>query len=393
MSDPTMDQIERGLREMTESRSKHTDEPTELWKRALEISRAEERAGLVHPAADRAERPRGRRLLIALNAVGVAAMILLAAGVWTVIRVAPETEKAGMVSDKIASAKAEATEQGLSIFADKSTPEESVETQLESTPDRLLAEADTSKEADLLSEMMSRSGARSREMEPAAKASTPEAASMERQIARDPTAAVDDSNPGISQMMIWPETGLALDGGDASVMAFGTTLENAEIVIEVADATEAFNAVADLPDADLDEFSTVELAQGDGGSADTLVLNFAPGRLDEALGQVRSLGRVVDENRTADSFSNRANQAVNWAAESVAINTVVLDDLLSKDQGLTEHERMHHAFDEEEVAKLGAVRDAFAEITRRLENTRRSINLSQLRVTIRQAPDSDTIEE
>ena len=118
MSDPTMDQIERGLREMTEPRTEsgsgHTGEPTELWKRALEISRAEESAGLVHPVADRAERPRGRRLLLALNAVGVAAMVLLAAGVWTVIRIAPETEKAGMISDEFASAKAGAPERALS---------------------------------------------------------------------------------------------------------------------------------------------------------------------------------------------------------------------------------------------------------------------------------------
>ncbi len=79
MSDPTMDRIERGLREMSEPSRENTGEPTELWKRALEISRAEERAGLVHAGADRAERPRGRRLLYALNAVGVGAMVLLLA--------------------------------------------------------------------------------------------------------------------------------------------------------------------------------------------------------------------------------------------------------------------------------------------------------------------------
>ena len=64
-----MDQIEQGLRAMSEPRNPEgaggAHGSTELWKRALEISRAEERAGLVHPAADREASPRGRRMLIA----------------------------------------------------------------------------------------------------------------------------------------------------------------------------------------------------------------------------------------------------------------------------------------------------------------------------------------
>ncbi len=404
MSDPTMDQIERGLREMTEPRNEfgngHTGEPTDLWKRALEISRAEERAGLVHPGADRAERPRGRRLLIALNAVGVAAMILLAAGVWTVLRVAPETEKAGIASDELASAKAEAPERAFSIFADKAAPEESVAAPSENPTDQLLADADLSKESESLPGLMARSGARFREIEPSAKANAPAAASMDRQIAIDPTAAVDDSHPGNLQMMMGPEAGLTLDGGDASVMAFGPSLENAEIVIEVTDPTEAFNAVAELPDADLDEFGEVVPAADGEDSARTLMLNFAPNRLDEAIERIRGLGRVVEERREPDTLSNRASlainlaaESVNLAAESVAMNARAFDDLLARDAAMTEHDRQHRGLDKDEPARLEAIRDSIESIARRLDEARLSMNLSRIRVTIRRAPDSDTIEE
>jgi len=79
-----MDELERALEAMSEP----TPETTQIWRRALEVARAEERASLVHPKADRdggrddrAGRG-GRRLLIGLNAVGVAAMLALASGVW-----------------------------------------------------------------------------------------------------------------------------------------------------------------------------------------------------------------------------------------------------------------------------------------------------------------------
>lgn len=402
MSDPLMDQIERGLREMTEPRNQagreHAEGSTELWKRALEISRAEERAGLVHPGTERAERPRGRRLLYALNAVGVAAMVILAAGVWTVIRVAPETEKAGVLSDKIASVKSEAPERGISLFADQSMMSE--ESDFQRSDARELAMLD--EKDDALDGLVGRGAMRSRDLgdvaplaragTPSVDASKPAAEPIDRKIALDPTAAVDDSHPGISQMAMGPEAGLTLEGGDASVMAFGTTLERAEIVIEVEDTTAAFNTIAGVTDADLDEFNSVQTddVERTAGS-EILLLNVSPSRMDLALDEIRGLGNVVEERREPDSMLARVNSAVNWAADSIGPNAEALGEVLG--DGLSEHERAHHMLDTEQIEQLGVIHDRIADISRRLEEARRSMNLSQIRVSIRQAPASDTIDE
>src|SRR5690606_28764653 len=80
----------------------------------------EERAGLVHPGADRAERPRGRRMLIALNAVGVAAMVLLAAGVWTIMQKPTPGNTTGIGTESSAEgftpAVSELADSGPSLF-------------------------------------------------------------------------------------------------------------------------------------------------------------------------------------------------------------------------------------------------------------------------------------
>ncbi|HED54103.1 MAG TPA: hypothetical protein ENJ00_07870, partial [Phycisphaerales bacterium] len=77
-SPPPMDDLERALERLSES----PNEPTQLWRRALDVARAEERDSLVHPKSHRDGDRSGRRLLIGLNAIGVAAMLALASGVW-----------------------------------------------------------------------------------------------------------------------------------------------------------------------------------------------------------------------------------------------------------------------------------------------------------------------
>ena len=88
MTDPVMDKIEQDLRAMSDENA----EPTQLWKRALDVSRADERSSLVHPGRDsefESKPARGRRLFLTLNTVGVAAMVALAAGVWTIAASSP----------------------------------------------------------------------------------------------------------------------------------------------------------------------------------------------------------------------------------------------------------------------------------------------------------------
>jgi len=451
MNDPTMDQIERGLREMTEPRSEHSDEPTELWKRALEISRAEERAGLVHPAADREGTPRGRRMLIALNAVGVAAMIVLAAGVWTIMRPAkPGNQSPNHNAASVGPDVSEYAERGMSLFADErddtrlanddafdskafsfAEPGSEVamgEIDLEklSAFDRVdepaqLADLGRAAEAeqDLRSEIVSKASpeslsaqTRSRRID---KESVEAPAELSRQIAAapkdtgmeagrpDPMAAVDDSHPGISQMMMGFEQGLALDGGDASVMTFDPYLLNARIVIEVDDVTAAFNAVSELPLADFEEYSTIDPPEPEEADADeneklearmpdSLVLNMSPARLNQALDEIRGLGQVVEERVELDSPSRRAEAAIDWALVNTSPNFKRLETVIQA-QGLTEHERAHRNLPLNDAEQLEAVREAFGEVVRRLEDTRRSMNLSRISVTIRRAPESDTIKE
>ncbi len=446
MSDPTMDQIEQGLRAMSEPRNPdgagRTDGSTELWKRALEISRAEERAGLVHPAADREASPRGRRMLIALNAVGVAAMVLLAAGVWTFMRpgvpAEPSPNEQAAAAAGIGPDASAYADQGVSLFADQRAGDnsdaipvdalaqaktESDETRIagrqgaaivtedsaEGNSAQLLADLGRAVEAegDALDPVRAQSepaaermGMRSRSIEKPETswreiAAAPEAgADGERLLKPDATVAVDDSHPGISQMTMAPEAGLALEEADASVMAFDPYLVNADIVIEVSDVKSAFNALSEMPRAEFDEFSVVVPDEsGDGAEPlGALVLNMSPARLEQTLGEIRGLGRVVEERRQIDTPARRAGAAIDWALMNTAPGTRALETVIEA-QGLTEHERAHRHLPINEAEQLEAVRDAFNRIVQQLEVTRRSMNLSRINVSIRQAPESDIIEE
>ncbi|MFI4871815.1 MAG: hypothetical protein ACIARQ_08390 [Phycisphaerales bacterium JB061] len=444
MSDPTMDQIEQGLRAMSEPRNPEgaggADGSTELWKRALEISRAEERAGLVHPAADREASPRGRRMLIALNAVGVAAMVLLAAGVWTIMRpgvpAEPSPNEQAAAAAGIGPDVSAYADQGVSLFADQRAGDNS-----DAIPDDALAQAKTESDeariasrqgaaivaedsaqgdaAQLLADLgraveaegdaldpvraqsepaAERMGMRSRSIEKPETSWREIAATPESELADvdavDPTVAVDDSHPGISQMAMAPEAGLALEEADASVMAFDPYLVNADIVIEVSDVKSAFNALSEMPRAEFDEFSVVVPDEsGDGAEPlGALVLNMSPARLEQTLGEIRGLGRVVEERRQIDTPARRAGAAIDWALMNTAPGTRALETVIEA-QGLTEHERAHRHLPINEAEQLEAARDVFTEISRKLEMTRRSMNLSRINISIRQATDSDTIEE
>lgn len=426
MSDPKLNQIEQGLRAMTEPRTesgtKQSDGSTELWKRALEISRAEERAGLVHPGADRAERPRGRRMLIALNAVGVAAMVLLAAGVWTIMQKPTPGNNMGIGTESSAEgfspAASELADSGPSLFESQRQTDQSSESALtdQAFEDQTLAMADESD--DLAFGEMGAALSRSAEMpadaepkqladlEPAADSLARSRASREiaagseagtdgaRLLKSDATVAVDDSHPGISQMRMAPEAGLALEDADASVMAFDPYLVNADIVIEVSDVTAAFNALSELPRAEFDEFSMVvpDEANKDAEPIDELVLNMAPARFNQALGEIRGMGKVVEERREIDTPARRAGAAIDWALVNTAPSAAALQTVIDA-QGLTAHERAHRHLPVDEAEQLEAVRDAFNQIVQQLEVTRRSMNLSRINVSIRQAPESDIIEE
>lgn len=435
-----MEQIEQGLRAMSEPRNtsgpEHADGSTELWKRALEISRAEERAGLVHPAVDRETTPRGRRLLIALNAVGVAAMVVLAVGVWTVVRTKPVTDTPEMASNEVARAPVEDQQFENSFFGDKAVSDDSVEAQFtedalamakerrdaapsytptpyggrqqepvpELTADRLIADAGESLDSEFTRLVEPSSAARSRAAQPTTELEKPTDTPRELAAARDevdmdvafadPTAGVDASHPGLMQMRMAPEEGLEFEAGDASLMAFDPYLVNANIVIEVSDIDAAINALADLPRADLDEFSVIvpDESKDEAEPIDAFVLNMAPARLEQTLGEIRGLGRVVEERRELDTPARRAGSAIDWALVNTSSNFQALESVIEA-QGLTEHERAHRHLPANDAEQLEAVRSAFTEIARRLDVTRRSMNLSQINVIIRQAPEPSAIEE
>ncbi len=425
MSDPKLDQIEQGLRAMTEPRTesgpRQADGSTELWKRALEISRAEERAGLVHPGADRAERSRGRRMLIALNAVGVAAMVLLAAGVWTIMQKPTPGNTTGIGTESSAEgftpAVSELADSGPSLFESQrqaDQPNESAFTD-HAFEDQTLAMADERDDhgfgemgiASRSAKMMDGSEAENlADLEPAADSLARSRASREiaagpdagtdgaRLLKPDATAEVDNSHPGIGQMAFAPEAGLALEDADASVMAFDPYLVNADIVIEVSDVTAAFNALSELPRAEFDEFSMVvpDEINKDAEPIDELVLNMAPARFNQALGEIRGMGRVIEERRQIDTPARRAGAAIDWALVNTAPSAAALQTVIDA-QGLTAHERAHRHLPADEAEQLEAVRDAFNQIVQQLEVTRRSMNLSRINVSIRQAPESDIIEE
>lgn len=379
MNDPKLEHIERELRAMTEP----TRESTELWKRALEISRSEERAGLVHPAADRPMPSHHRRILYALNGVGVAALIALAVGVWTLGR-GPMQPAADPMA---ASESASRGEPGMSIFAEASDPEDAV--MLEDEPAALAMDTTFGLREELDSIGYSRQDAMERSI---ADASAPAAKASDGGLRAD---ASDEDDRGLAQMEQAYSSGLVLSDAEASIMSAGWPLENAEIVIEVADIEAANRALAELPDPALSEFNFAPVGEGTPAEAQGALpvqVNVSPARMEETLGRIRGLGRVVDEKREPDTLANRAQVAVELAAESLAPSADALRKVVG-DEGLDEHARAHRGLGADEFEELDAVRDSIASLVERLDHARRAMNLSQIRVNFRQAGDAGTIEE
>lgn len=413
MSDPVMDKIEQDLRAMSEE----STEPTQLWKRALEISRADERASLVHPGRDSEFEPkpaRGRRLFLALNTVGVAALVVLAAGVWTIAASSPspvdETMNAARRADKIETIQTlpvPAVDQAaeMSRMAKSSDSPAAPETSRQreaiagNTDVGTGLELQRDQRAEIADSRMNESAARESELaDAAADDVSDESLAFAETDKEDMTmrAIIPEDGevmPGLSQMAMGPEEGLVLGLGNGAM--FGPVvlpaIESAHIVIEVDDIDDAFVAVSDLPDAEQDEFSSIAAATDD-APIDELTLNIAPARMEEALNSIRGIGRVVEENRARDNQFSRVNAAMNYAADQIQPQQAVIDELYLYNQ-MTPHERAHNRLDLDEVEQLATINSAITELSRRLQDTRRSLNLSRIRVSFRAAQDSDTIEE
>ncbi len=418
MSDPTLDNIERGLREMTEPRSTNEGEQTELWKRALEISRADERSALIHPGRDAEFEPkptRGRRLFLALNGVGVAAIVVLAAGVWTIAINAPSpserataasrvetmtepsTDKPEMVagsaepSSKMFESSAladtgEAEPFSREIAADRGRPQLGVEN------DMIADLGDTDLESDDLRLRLSPDMARSRAASSglAIDEAVDDAAPVEI-AARDealmmPAEVEGERPPGIMQAPMAFEEGRRLGQGNAGLFAT-PAIESASIVIEVDDIDEAYNMMNELPEAEFGEFSEIDL-----NDARALTLNFSPYRMNEALDSIRGRGSVVEESRKPDNQLSRVNLAMSNTATAIEPIRETLEEYGIR-PGMNEHERMHvlARIDREEL--VGMVERAIADIGRQIEDAKRSTGLSRVRVSIKERAESDTIEE
>ncbi|GAB5496553.1 MAG: hypothetical protein Phyf2KO_16330 [Phycisphaerales bacterium] len=425
MSDPTLDSIERGLREMTEPRGTNGGDRTELWKRALEISRADERSALIHPGRDAEFEPRparGRRLFLALNGVGVAAIVVLAAGVWTIAINAPspseqaalahETEAAAAGSDAMPEAAfdkpamiADSTEPSAKLFessaladsVDGAIHSDSTDADLDRARQNIVNEmiADLGEAEDETSDFrlrltpdMARSRAASAGL--GADDTTDDEAPLEL-AARDeqlmmPAEADGERFPGIMQAPMAFEEGMPLGRGNAGMFAT-PEIETASIVIEVDDIDEAYLAMSELPDAEFGEFSEIDFKD-----AAALTLNFSPYRMDEALDSIRGLGSVVEESRKADNQLSRVNLAMSNTAHAIEPIKETLDEFGIR-PGMDEHERMHllGRVDREELVNL--VERAVADISRQIEDAKRSSGLSRIRVSIKERSESDTIEE
>lgn len=425
MSDPTLDNIERGLREMTEPRSTHEGERTELWKKALEISRADERSALIHPGRDaefEARPTRGRRLFLALNGVGVAAILVLAAGVWTIAINAPSPSERAALANEIEAAASRAdainepvsdkpgtlnepTQPSAKVF-ESAAMADSIEGETESRRmevDRGRAQLGVENDtiADLgdaesetgdfrlrLSPDMARSRAASSGLE--VDGSVDDAAPVEI-AARDealtmPAEVEGERPPGIMQAPMAFEEGMPLGRGDAGMFAM-PEIETANIVIEVDDIDEAYNTMNELPEAEFGEFSEIDF-----DDATALTLNFSPYRMNEALDSIRGLGSVVEESRHPDTQLTRMNMAMSNTATAIEPIRETFEEYGLR-PGMNEHERMHvlSRINREEL--VGMVERAVADIGRQIEDAKRSTGLSRVRVSIKERAESDTIEE
>ena len=415
MTDPVMDKIEQDLRAMSEE----STDSTHLWKRALEVSRADERSSLVHPGRDsefESKPTRGRRLFLTLNAVGVAAMVALAAGVWTIAASSPspveETLDASQ-ADRLAMPEMDTMQpmpemakmddmpsmapmpslgRQLETIADAS-PNESTDSGL--SRDEPRARLATQSRQARSNETLRESAPVEGELADALADDSMEAFSDLSQESLNETSVATTDQPGLAQTHMALEDGIVLGLGNGTIFGSASTtlpaIESAHIVIEVDNIDEAFVAVSDLPDAEQDEFSTLGLAIDD-SFGDELTLNLAPARLDETLAKIRSLGTVVKETRSRDSQYLRTNAAMNFAAEQIAPQQAVLEELYLYNN-MSEHERSHQGIDLDEDKQIASLNFAVTELSRQLENARRSLNLSRLRVSIVSSKTSDETEE
>lgn len=413
---PPIDPIERDLRTMTDASADDVRQPTELWKRALEVSRAEERAALTHPGhGSGGERPaRGRRLLIALNTVGVAALVLLTVGVWTIAvrtpspveemqtrgeAVLPESE-AGTIElgtrldPNVRTDAAEAAESPTTERAERAFE---IERRRASAPSIAADDARDFADAEhALEGVLADADETSRAEEEAGRAATMDSrlgrealAARERDLTRSAKPA-GDAPPGLEQMVMAPEAGWVLGEGHAGVLARRQgpelPIESATIMLEVENATEAFVRVSQLPDDALLEYSTLGEKQGSG--VNELYLNVAPVRTDAVLDELRRYGRVVEEARAPDSLELRTARAAQSVAKKLEPLRETLESL-GLEPGMHPHHRAHLLRQIDTAEFVEKVEAAVLAATRQLEDAERSADLSRIRVLINERGASD----
>lgn len=406
---PPIDPIECDLRTMTDASADDVRQPTELWKRALEVSRAEERAALTHPGREPGgERPpRGRRLLIALNTVGVAALVLLTMGVWTIAvrtpspveemqtrgeAVIPESEAGSVelgtrLDPNVRMDAAEAAESPTTERAERAFESER---RRASAPSIAADDAGDFGDAEhALEGVLADADETSRAEEEAGRAATMDSrlgrealAARERDLTRSATPA-SDAPPGLEQMVMAPEAGWVLGEGHAGVLARRQgpelPIESATIMLEVENATEAFVKVSQLPDDALLEYSTLGEKQGSG--VNELYLNVAPVRTDAVLDELRRYGRVVEEARAPDSLELRTARAAQSMAKKLEPLRETLESLGLK-PGMHPHHRAHLLRQIDTAAFVEKVEAAVLAATRQFEDASRSADLSRIRVVI-----------
>lgn len=395
---PPIDPIERDLRSMTDASADDVRQPTELWKRALEVSRAEERAALTHPGREPGEeRPaRGRRLLFALNAVGVAALVLLTVGVWTIAVRAPSPVEEMQTRGEAIVPESEAGSVELGTRLDPNVRTERAEGAFERErrrpPAPSIVADDAGDFADAehaLEGMLADADETSRAEEEAGRA-----AAMDSRFGREALAARErdltrsakpegEAPPGLEQMVMAPEAGWVLGEGHAGVMAKRQgpeiPIESATIMLEVENATKAFVKVSQLPDDALLEYSTLGEKQGSG--VNELYLNVAPVRTDAVLDELRRYGRVVEEARAPDSLELRTARAAQSMAKKLEPLRETLESL-GLEPGMHPHHRAHLLRQIDTAQFVEKVEAAVMAATRQLEDAERSADLSRIRVVI-----------
>lgn len=239
---PTRREIEHELTALTDGPGEA--EPVVLWRAALEhASRSGERR---HPGGRTVRTPRPWRALVALNAVGVAALVLLAA--LPVLRPASrEQPSMSALSESMPAPEFAPVPDGESFAAVES----------KSAADGL--------------------------------------AQMPQAVGRG--IGLDDAQARMSMA----------DGGRVADAAARQIARRAVLSVEVADAEAASREAASLTDQGAGEYVESSLISGPAGSRLAEVsLRVMPGRVDAVLGSLRSLGRVEGEATQSDDLTVQA---------------------------------------------------------------------------------------